>query len=125
MNLPPRSSRWLNGEARPAAAGGFRFRVLDFEMGTHQAFDEIDFRAADEVEADLVDQKPRAVLFDEDVIFGRGVVEGELVLIARAAAAVDGDAKHHCRSLGGCQGGDALGGAGADADGFFGRRFHW
>ena len=74
---------------------------------------------------DLVDQKPRAVLFDQDVVVGAGVVEGELVLIARAAAAVDGDAEHDRGALGRCEGGDALGGAGADADGFFGRRFHW
>jgi len=65
----------------------------------------------------LIDEDAGAVAFDEDVFVGLGVVEAEIVLEAGAAAAVDGDAEHHALAFGGRQGHDALGGAGADANG--------
>ena len=44
-------------------------------MRTHQAFDEVDFGAAEEFERDLVDEHACAVPFDQDVFVRLRVVD--------------------------------------------------
>ena len=72
-------------------------------MGAHQVLDKIDLGTAEEFEGDGVNQYAGAVPFDDEVVVGASVIEAEVVLVAGAAAAIDGDAKHHAFAFGGRQ----------------------
>ena len=65
---------------------------MTWKPGALQAFDVVDLGAEDELHADLVDDDGDAVDL-EDVVVVLGLVEGERVLEAGAAAAADGDAQ--------------------------------
>ena len=86
-------------ERGAATAGRNHVRVVDLEPGALQALDVVDLGAEDELHADLVDDDGDPVDL-EDVVVVLGLVEGERVLEARAAAAADGDAKRLFAAIG-------------------------
>ncbi len=77
-------------EARAAAAGGDRVRVVDREALTHQPVDEVDLGAAQIRQAEAIDDDLDAVLVDDLVARLGLAVEAERVLQARATAALHG-----------------------------------
>ena len=85
-------------EAGAAAAGGGGVRVQDHEAGADQLLGEVDLGAGEERQRHRVDQHPRAVLLEHEVVVG-GRVELDLVLEPRAAAALDGDAQRSVADL--------------------------
>ena len=75
-------------EARAAAAGRDRIRIVDRETLTHEAVDEVDLGAAQVRQAEAIDDDLDAVLID-DLVSRLGLaVEAERVLQARATAAL-------------------------------------
>ena len=86
-------------ERGAATAGRNDVRVVDLEPGALEALDVVDLGAEDELHADLVDDDRDAVDL-EDVVVVLGLVEGERVLEAGAAAAADGDAKRLFAAIG-------------------------
>src|SRR5918992_4426121 len=79
-------------ERGAAAACGDDVGVVDLEPRPLEAFDVVDLGTEDELHADLVDDDRDAAVL-EDVILFLGLVEGERVLEARAAAAPHGHAQ--------------------------------
>lgn len=106
----------LNRKAGAASAGRFRVGILDLEVRAHQVFDEIDLGPAQEFQRNGVDEDARAVAFDQKVVAAPGIVEAEIILVARAAAAVDGNAKHNALAFGRAQFRNAPGGTRADTE---------
>ena len=84
----------LDLERVPAPAGGGHIRVLDLEAGLLEPVQEVDRRALQVRRAVRVDHDVDAVERELVVTFLRAAVEAERVLEARAAAALDGDAKN-------------------------------
>src|SRR5262249_40782680 len=91
----------LNGKAGAAAAGGFGERIVDLERLTDQVVGEVDLRAAHIFERNLVDQQFGLAVLDEEIVRRAGIVEGEGVREAGAAAAGDRDAQHRARGFAG------------------------
>src|ERR1700722_11480495 len=81
----------LKGEARTAAAGRGGLRIVDLERRADQIVDEIDLAAGHVIERARMDQPRGAAFLDDDVIVGAVAFGVELVLEARAAAALDAD----------------------------------
>ena len=79
-------------ERAAAAAGRDDVRVLDLEAGAGQRVDVVDLRAVDVLERLRLDQQAQAVALEDPVVVAL-LVEGEVVLEARAAAAADADAQ--------------------------------
>ena len=80
----------LHAEGRAAAAGRDDVRVHDLEPGAGERVDVVDLRAVDVGEALRVDEQLEPVVLEDDVAVA-ALVERELVLEARAAAALDAD----------------------------------
>ena len=90
----PRAARVVGGpEARAAAAGGDRVRVVHGEAGAHQRVDVVDLGALQEVDRLAVDVDLHAVRLEDLVLGRRGVLEHHPVAEAGAAAGVDVDAQ--------------------------------
>src|ERR687887_2481654 len=79
-------------ERRAAAARRDDVRVVDLEAGALQRVDVVDRRAVDVGQALVVDEQTQAAVL-EDRIAVALLVEGELILEARAAAAAHADAQ--------------------------------
>ena len=75
-----------DAERGAAAAGGDDVGVVDLEAGAVERVDVVDLRAVDVGQALAVDEDPQAVVLEDGVAVAL-LVEGELVLEARAAAA--------------------------------------
>ena len=99
--------RELDREAGAAAAGRGDVRVVELELGADQVVDEIELRALHEAERDGIDHHARAVALDEEIVGRRLRDDVEAVLEARAAAALDADAKQRRRRLAAEKLGDA------------------
>src|SRR5215212_1203780 len=82
--------RHAEGGAAPARRDDVR--VVHLEAGAHQALGVVDGRAVHVAEALLVDENPDSLVL-EDLVAVTRLVERELVLEARAAAALDGHAQ--------------------------------
>ena len=74
------------GEARAAAAGRLRVRILDHELRAFEPFLIVDLGADEVLVAHRVDQQRDAALFHRGVVLVHDLVEREAVLEARAAA---------------------------------------
>jgi len=108
----------VDGKGIAAAAGRGCVGVSDGEGGTDKVLDEIDFGTGQIFAADRIDHDRRAVLFNHNVVIVRHIVEGEIILKARAAAAGDSNAQPVAGlGFGAQQLGDAPGGALRDCDG--------
>src|ERR1035437_8504885 len=81
-----------HAERGATAAGSHDVGVVDLEPGALKAFLVVDRRAADELDALVVDEHLQPVGLEHDVVVAL-LVEGELVLKARAAAASNTDAQ--------------------------------
>jgi hypothetical protein len=79
-------------EGRAAATGRDDVRVVDLEAGALQRVDVVDRRAVDIGKALVVDQQPQAAVLEDHVAVAL-LVEGELILEARASAAAHADAQ--------------------------------
>src|SRR3954471_22076896 len=81
-----------HAEGRAAAARGDDVGVVDLEAGALERVDVVDRRAVDVGEARPVDQQLQTVALEDHVAVAL-LVEGELILKARAAAAAHTDAQ--------------------------------
>src|SRR5690606_24601518 len=79
----------LDGEAASAAAGRLGVGVADSELRAVQAFNVVDRRAHQVLQAQRVHQQDDAVGVDGQVVLALLFVELEAVLAARAAATLD------------------------------------
>src|SRR2546423_2719506 len=87
-----------NAERGAAPARRNDVRVLDLEAGAHQALGVVHRGAVHVAEAELVDDDPDAVVLEDPVAVPL-LVERQLVLEARAAAAAHGHAEPRVRVL--------------------------
>src|SRR5471030_3013900 len=89
-----RGAGFLAGDAERAAAAAGRddVRVLDLEAGAGERVDVVDLRAVDVLERVRLDEQLETVTL-EDAVVRALLVEGEVVLEARAAAAADAHPK--------------------------------
>ena len=94
-----------------AAARRRGVRIGDLEAGADHVLDEVDGGAGQIELGHGIDKHHGAVLLDDQVVILPGVVKGEVVAEARAAAAIDGDAQRDLAAIVLDQGGDAPGGA--------------
>jgi dGTPase len=108
----------LDREAGAAAARGGRLRVGHPERRPDEVVDEIDLRAGEKAERNLIDNHLGAGTLQYHVVVRGLRHEVELVLEARAPAALDADAEGPRCGLAGDDLGNALGGALGDGDGF-------
>src|SRR5262245_43392542 len=76
-------------EAGAATARGGGVGIDDAEGGADQVVDKIDLRTRHVAERDLVDEDPRSCPLDDEIIGLRSLDQIELILEARAAAALD------------------------------------
>src|SRR5690606_18037416 len=83
----------LDAEAGTATATRGGVRILDLERRAAERFDEIDRAPFDQLEAHRIDDQFHAVRFAHGVPGVRRVGQVELVLEARAAAALDREAQ--------------------------------
>src|SRR4051812_36732620 len=88
-----------HAEGRAAAARGHDVRVVHLEAGALERVDVVDARAVDVRQALVVDEDTEAVVLEDGVAVAL-VVEREVVLEARAAAAADADAQSGDRQVG-------------------------
>src|SRR5262249_34726168 len=84
----------LEREAGPAAAGRLGVGIVDPERGADEVVDEIDLRAGQVSERDLIDQYHRLITADKHVVRRLFAVHVKFVLETRAAAALDAQAQH-------------------------------
>ena len=108
----PHPCRTVDRKARSAAAARGRVGVGHLERRAAEILDEIDRRAAHQVEADRIDDQRHAVGLGDRVVVLRSVGQFEPVGEAGAAAAVDRQAQD--RAACACRAAiarDALGGA--------------
>ena len=84
----------LDLERVAAATGGGDVRVVDLEPGLLQAVEEVDAGTLEIRRAERVDDDPDAVCLELVVALLGTAIEAERVLEARAAPALDGDAKN-------------------------------
>src|SRR5215211_5499543 len=80
-----------HAEGRAAAAGGDDVRVVDLEPGALERVDVVDRRAVDVGQALVVHEQAQPAVLEDHVAVTL-LVEGELVLEARASAAAYSDA---------------------------------
>src|SRR4029453_10079059 len=85
-----------DAEGRAAATGRDDVRVVDLEAGALERVDVVDGRAVDVGKALVVDQQAQAAVLEDHVAVAL-LVEGELVLEARASAAAHSDAQTGAR----------------------------
>ena len=83
----------LNGERRPAPAGGGDIGVADDELGSLESLLVVDLGADEVLEGHRVDDDGDAHFAEDGVVVGLLVVKGEAVLEAGASAAGDEDAE--------------------------------
>ena len=114
---------WSDRKARAAAAGRLHIRIVDLEGLPDQVVDEVDPRAAQEIQRHRIDEHHRAFLLDHQVFRLALLGDIESVLETGAAAAIDRDAERRARRLLGKNGGDAAGGAVGHLDRGKGRGF--
>ena len=112
----------LNREAGAAAARGGHVRIVQLELGADQIVDEIELGAVQEAERDRIDDHPRAVPLDQEIVGGALRHQVEAVLETGAAAALDAHAQQRKRRLALEDLGDAVRGAVAYGDGSLAHR---
>jgi hypothetical protein len=89
----------LDGEARSAATGCGRGRIVDFEHPAHQIVNEVDLGTAQQIERDRIDRNRRAGALDHEIIAGFCRRKAVGIGKPRAAAAVDANAQKRARRL--------------------------
>src|SRR5476649_1966664 len=97
MRRPGVPGNESGAERGPASAGGLRARIANDELRTVEVVAEIDFRAAQVLEAHRVDQQLDAMVLDAGVAILDLFIELEAVLQSRAAAALHEYAQHQLR----------------------------
>src|SRR5262245_20337561 len=97
MTAGPRLRPSLRRSDRKAGAAAARcggIGIVDAKRGADQIVDKVEFRSREERLGCRVDQNHRIVALDDEVVIGPRVVDIELVLKARATAALDRNPQH-------------------------------
>src|SRR5205823_5899049 len=89
----------LDRKARAAAAGGRRVGVLYLESGADHLIGEIDLGALQETKRYGIDEHLGAIASDHQIVLAAGIVEAEIILESRAAAARYSHAQHGMRGI--------------------------
>ena len=95
----PRGGLASDRKAGSTAAGCRRLRIVDPKRRANQIVDEIDLGAGQIAHRRLIDQDGRRAALNDEIIGSLGAIHVELVLEARATAALDAHAKHRADRL--------------------------
>src|ERR1700674_4232417 len=94
MRMSGAAGNESGAERGPASAGGLRARIANDKLRAIEVVAEIDFGAAQVLEAHWIDQQLHALVLDAGVAVLDLLVELEAILQTRAAAALHEHAQH-------------------------------